>query len=156
MRPLTWSDLFIGDPEDVDVWELLSLWPHVTGQLKPIGASVFGDLYFERADGRVERLDVFDGEIQFVADSVQDFAACMNSQQWQHDNLFTEGVMLLMERGIVRGPGQLFLFTPHPGLAGKFDWDTVKPVSARVLHMIHAQIGPLQGQAANDGSENGQ
>lgn len=55
---LTWFDIFM-DPAAVDLAELLGLWPNtVSGLLLPIGASVFGDIYFQRQSGEIERLDV--------------------------------------------------------------------------------------------------
>lgn len=86
----------------------------VVGRLRPIGASAFGDLFFERPSGEVERLDVLEGGVHPVANSFDDFSSLMNLRDWQESSLLTQGVALLSEREIVRGPGQFYGFAPHP------------------------------------------
>jgi hypothetical protein len=136
---LSWPDIFI-DASALNFPELLAQWPRtISGRLQPIGASAFGDLYFHRPNGNVERLDVLEGGIHFVASSQSEFAALMNSQEWQQSNLLTEGVALLFERGLARGPGQFFAFAPHPSFTGKIDWSRVVPLDAVVWHSICAQ-----------------
>jgi len=67
MLTLTWADLFIEEPL-LDVGRLLRLWPRTVGDvLRPIGMSAFGDIYFERPRGQVERLDVLEGGVHCVA-----------------------------------------------------------------------------------------
>ena len=137
-RP-SWSDIFI-DASALDFAQLLAYWPYtVSGRLQPIGASAFGDLYFQRPNGNVERLDVLEGGTHFIAASREDFHALMNSQEWQESNLLTEGVALLLERGLARGSGQFFGFAPHPSLVGKLDWSRVMPLDSMVWHSICAQ-----------------
>ena len=137
---LTWFDIFM-DPAAVDLAELLGLWPNtVSGLLLPIGASVFGDIYFQRQSGEIERLDVLEGGVHEVAKSHAEFAALMNTASWQEESLLTQGIALLYERGIKRGAGQFYAFVPHPAFAGKIHWDRVMPMDARVWHSICSQI----------------
>src|ERR1700756_1815986 len=119
MTRLSWPDIFTS-AQELNFSELLAYWPRtVTGRLQPIGASAFGDLYFHRPNGNVERLDVLEGGVHVAAKSFTEFQALMNSQQWQESKLLTEGVALLLERGINRGTGQFFAFAPHPSFVGK-------------------------------------
>ena len=75
---LTWADLFT-DARALDMERVVAQWPNtLVGTLRPIGASAFGDLYFERPDGRVERLDVLEGGVHPVAKDATEFAASMN------------------------------------------------------------------------------
>lgn len=139
MSRLSWPDIFTS-AQELNFPELLAYWPStVSGRLQPIGASAFGDLYFQRPNGNVERLDVLEGGVHIVATSPGDFQANMNSQQWQESNLLTEGVALLLERGLKRGAGQFFAFAPHPSFAGKIDWSRVMPLDAKIWHSICAQ-----------------
>ena len=120
--------------------------PHtVYGQLRPIGASAFGDCFFERPSGHVERLDVLEGGIHFVAKDFSEFGSLMNTVSWQESNLLTQGIALLYERGLNRRPNQFFAFAPHPLFVGKIVWDSVMPMDARVWHSICAQF--LDGQS---------
>ena len=64
----------------------------------------------------------------------------MNSVSGQEENLLTQGIALLHERGLRRGEGQFYAFAPHPALVGKIDWKRVMSMDARVWHSIYAQI----------------
>ena len=139
MTQLSWPDIFI-DASNLDFRALLAEWPNtIAGPLSPIGASAFGDLYFQRPNGSVERLDVLEGGVQTVADSFEAFQALMNSPEWQEDNLMTSGIALLHDRSLLRGFGQFYAFAPHPALTGQFDWNRVVPMDAVVWHSICSQ-----------------
>jgi len=140
MNSLTWADIFI-DAALLDFATLLEQWPGlVTGQVRPIGASVFGNLFLERRSGEVEKIDVLEGGLHRVANSFSEFAGLMNSQQWQEQNLLTEGIALLKEKGVTRGVGQFYGFAPHPALVGSIEWSTVMPLDAVVWNSICAQV----------------
>ncbi len=139
MRKITWQDIF-SDASILNFQELLKQWPKtVSGQLRPIGASAFGDLFFQRPNGNVERLDVLEGGTHFVAENHEEFGKLMNSPKWQEANLLTEGVVLLLDKNITRGEGEFFGFTPHPAFTGKIDWAQAIPLDALVWHGICAQ-----------------
>jgi len=140
MKNLTWSDIFV-DPSLLDFGGLLAMWPNtVTGQLRPIGASAFGDCFFERPTGQVEKLDVLEGGVHLVAKDLAEFRALMNTVSWQENNLLTQGVALLHERGLSRLSNQFFALAPHPSFTGKIAWDKVMPMDGNVWHSICAQI----------------
>ena len=139
MTQLCWSEIFI-DASELDFGALLSEWPDVVaGPIGPIGASAFGDLYFQRPDGRVERLDVLEGCVHTVADNFAEFQRMINSPKWQEEHLLTSGIALLLERGMQRGAGQFYGFAPHPALAGQVDWSSVMLLDAPVWHSICSQ-----------------
>lgn len=139
MNSLIWNDLFV-DASLLDFKALLLEWPVlVVGNIRPIGASVFGDLFFERSSGEVMKLDVLEGGVHHVAASFQRFSELMNSHEWQEENLLSQGVALLKAKGVDRGPSQFFGFAPHPSLAGKIDWSRVMPLDAVVWNSICAQ-----------------
>jgi hypothetical protein len=139
MNKLTWDDLFV-DATLLDFHALLSEWSGLkVGQIRPIGASVFGDLFFERRSGEVMKLDVLEGGVNPVAASFQQFGELMNSPEWQEMHLLSQGVVLLKEKGVSRGLGQFFGFAPHPSLVGRIDWARVMPLDAVVWNSICAQ-----------------
>jgi len=122
MTQLSWPDIFT-DASELDFGVLLAEWAKaVSGPLGPIGASAFGDLYFQRPGGSIERLDVLEGGVHSVAHSFEAFQRFMNDPQWQETNLLSSGVALLHERGMYRGPAQFYGFAPHPALTGRIDW----------------------------------
>jgi hypothetical protein len=145
MGTLSWSDIFI-DASQLPFEKLLSCWPGmVGGRLSPIGASAFGDLYFLRPSGEVERLDVLEGGVAVVAQSFGEFQSFMNNPSWQAENLLTFGVSLLVERGLLREPGQFYGFAPHPAFTGAIAWERAMPLDALVWHSICSQA--LNGAA---------
>jgi hypothetical protein len=140
---LSWEEIFLQGPE-IDFRNIVAQWaPLISGSLQPIGLSAFGDFYFLRPDDTVHVLDVLDGVVRQVAESYADFGECMNSKEWQDANLMPEVVWQLQERGVSRGPGQVFGFAPHPALVGKIAPETAMALDAVVWHSICAQLlGP--------------
>lgn len=139
MHALTWDDLFI-DAALLDFSALLLEWPGlVNEEIRPIGAAVFGDLFFERRSGVVEKLDVLEGGVHHVANNFQQFSEFMNTPEWQEQHLLSQGVALLKEKGVHRAPGQFFGFAPHPAITGQIDWSRVMPLDAIVWNSICAQ-----------------
>jgi hypothetical protein len=109
------------------------------GSVRPIGASAFGDLFFERRTGGVEKLDVLEGGLRPVAASFEEFSNLMNSEDWQKAHLLSNGVALLKDKGVSKTQAQFFGFAPHPSFAGKIVWSSVLPLVAIVWHSICAQ-----------------
>lgn len=139
MNSLTWDDLFV-DASLLDFNSLLLEWPdQIAGEIRPIGASAFGDLFFERRSGDVIKLDVLEGGVHLVAPSFQRFGDLMNSPEWQEQHLLSQGIALLKEKGLSRNQGQFFGFAPHPALTGHIDWSRVMPLDAVVWNSICAQ-----------------
>ena len=137
---LSWSDIFLQGPE-IDFGRLLEQWSSlVSGRLQPIGLSAFGDIYFLRPNDTVQVLDVLEGSVHQVAESQKAFSECMNSKDWQDANLMPEVVWQIQQRGVLRGPGQVFGFAPHPSLAGKIAPETAMAMDAAVWHSICAQL----------------
>ena len=148
MNSLTWDDLFV-DVTQLDFRALLEEWPgSIMGEVRPIGASVFGDLFFERRSGEVIKLDVLEGEVHPVANSIQEFSEFMNTLEWQELHLLSQGVALLKERAISRASGQFFAFNPHPAFTGAIDWARAAPLDAVVWNSICARalgVNPTRG-----------
>ena len=146
---ISWEEIFLQGPE-IDFCQLLEQWSGlVSGELQPIGLSAFGDLYFRRPEGAVQVLDVLEGVVREVADTEAAFGSCMNSKEWLDANLMPEVVWQVKERGLVRSPGQVFGFAPHPALVGKIAPETAMVFDAVVWHSICAQVvGPASTNPA--------
>jgi hypothetical protein len=139
MNSLTWNDLFV-DASHLDINAMLLEWPGlIFEEIRPIGASAFGDLFFERTSGEVDKLDVLEGGLHRVADNFQQFSGFMNAPEWQEHHLLSQGVALLKEKGICRDQNQFFGFAPHPSFMGKIDWSKVVILDAVVWNSICAQ-----------------
>ncbi|GGA56185.1 hypothetical protein GCM10011490_02530 [Pseudoclavibacter endophyticus] len=139
MAPLDWDHLFV-DASRLDMERIVEPWNGlVHGPIRPIGMSMFGDVYFDRSDGVVARIDVLEGGVVPVADDRAHFRRLMNTPEWARDALLIEGVALLHQRGIVPGAGECYAFAPHPIFTGSINWDHVMLLSPVVWHSICAQ-----------------
>ncbi|WP_284620787.1 hypothetical protein [Aquabacterium humicola] len=146
---LNWDDIFLQD-QSTDFGRLLEQWqpPLVVGPIQPIGMSAFGDIYFLRQDGSVHVVDVFEGAVRQIAQSQEEFSVLMNSAEWRDANLMPEVIVQLQRRGLVRGPGQVFGFAPHPALAGKIRPEGALVLDAVVWHSICSQLLGSRGTTA--------
>src|SRR5437868_9995919 len=136
MSQLSWTDLFT-DASHLDFERLLGLWPKtVSGSVVPIGASAFGDLFFQRPLGNVEKLDVLVGGVHYAASSFDEFKSLMNSRYWRDVNLLTGGVRLAQSKGLPRKQSQLFGFAAHPSFSGKMDWALAMPMDVVDWHAV--------------------
>jgi hypothetical protein len=133
-------DLFSQHPDN-DFERLLALWPRsVSGPLLPIGMSAFGDVYWERRTGEIQRLDILEGGVQGIAANMDEFKQLMNSQQWQEDNLLSHVVALLTNRGLRPGGTQCYALVPHPVFSGRIDFDRAMVIDVYPWHVICSQL----------------
>lgn len=139
MSQLSWADLFT-DASHLNFERLLGLWPKtVSGSMVPIGASAFGDLFFQRPLGNVEKLDVLVGGVHHAASSFDEFKCLMNSRYWREVNLLTGGVRLAQSKGLPRKKSQFFGFAAHPSLLGRMNWALAMPMDAVDWHAVCAK-----------------
>jgi hypothetical protein len=139
MSQLSWTDVFT-DASHLDFRRLLGLWPKtVSGSVVPIGASAFGDLFFQRPHGSVEKLDVLVGGVHYAASSFDEFRSLMNSRYWRDVNLLTGGVRLAQSKGLARKQSQFFGFTAHPSFSGRMNWALAMPMDAVDWHAVCAK-----------------
>ncbi|MDM0106075.1 hypothetical protein QTH97_14115 [Variovorax sp. J22R24] len=139
MNRHTATALFV-HASDLDVVSLLALWPKsITGKVIPLGASAFGDLFFQRPEGGVEKLDVLRGGVHYAASSLEEFKLLMNSRYWRDANLMSHGIHLAAKRGIARKRGHFFGFGKHPSHSGRIDWTSLMSLEATAWHAICAK-----------------
>lgn len=139
MAELDWDHLFV-DAARLDIRRIIEPWfDLVKGPIRPIGMSMFGDVYFDRGDDVVSRIDVLEGGVVPVARSFDEFTRLMNTPDWSRDALLVDGVALLHDRGIVPQPGECYGFAPHPTFTGAINWDHAMVLSPAIWHSICAQ-----------------
>jgi len=139
MKKLSSSGLFV-DTSHVDFKLLVSMWPRsLAGDVVPVGASVLGDLFFQRPEGNIEKLDVLAGGVHHAASSLDEFELLMNSRYWRDVNLMGHRVSAAAGTGLRRKRGEFFGFVKHPSRSGRIDWASLTCLEAGLWHAICAK-----------------
>src|SRR6185436_1385239 len=154
MTRLSWNELFSQD-SSLDFARIFGSWPDAFGKVMPIGMSVFGDVFYAKPDESVWRLDSFTGESRQVAASQDEFSRFMNSEPWQIENLRTELVLSARDKGLKRGPAQVFAPVPPPTLSGGRVPSEFVVMDAVVWHHISSQTIHGAANAPRDPSGDG-
>ncbi|MDJ0909087.1 MAG: DUF1851 domain-containing protein [Woeseiaceae bacterium] len=127
-------------PSNEDVERALGYWPSLSGPLKPHVVSAFGDIFFQRTDGSIHRLDPLEGSVSVAASSIDQFNELLDDKDWLEANLMPDFLSVAAERGVTREPHQVFAFAPHPAFTGQLRIDQLKPMDLPVWHMISSQL----------------
>ena len=132
---LSSEDLFIDlDEETAD--GLLEDWRWLvgSGEAQVFHVTVFGDLFLQKEDGRIYRLDTGRAFFEEVAEDTDGWAeqASVHGPRWFHLPVFLE----LRSLGMPLGDGQVYSWRQPMFLGGTEDVNNVDLVSA-VVHVCH-------------------
>jgi hypothetical protein len=128
---------------------LLRDWQWLIGQQKqPILLAAIGDAYLQDTqDGTVHLLDVGAGELEQVAESVDEFRALLGDRQFVTDSFVPGTIVELRGAGKTLGYGQIYSYKHPPVLGGSYSTDNLEPTDIQVhfsvLGQIHAQVKDL-------------
>lgn len=129
---------------DIDTGAMLEFWRWLVPEShRPVFATALGDLFLTDPDGRVLWLDMGDGQLQVVADSLGDFEQAAidpdNNSMWFGAALIDD----LRSDGKVLGPGECYCYLQLPMLGGAYE-----PANFRVHDVItHFRVwGPIHEQ----------
>jgi hypothetical protein len=143
---LTWDDLLIQNISQADAKEWLGYWSGwISGAVAPIFMSKFGDWFLRSQDGSTVELSVIEGTVQKIASTPGEFAASVNSKEWQETHLLSKHILDLHSRGIVPAARQCYGLAPHPTFLGKIDIDRATLMDIGVWQHICAQTFPKRG-----------
>ena len=141
MRKLTWDDLLVSEVRDADALAWLEPWSClVHGPVSVVFLSKFGDWFLRRPDGSTDELSILEGTFSKIAESPEEFAALVNSTEWQEEHLLSYHVYLLHERGLIPGPGECYALAPPPLLSGKIDIEHASVMSMGLWQSICVQV----------------
>jgi len=139
---LTWDDLLI---QDISPEELAGLneWSRVfTGRYQFVCMSKFGVWFLRRPDGSTDELCPIGGTVTRMASTPEEFASCMNRQDWQERHLQSFFVLKLHERGLIPKKGECYGFAPHPVFSGRIDLNQALVTNLRIWQSMCAQLFP--------------
>ena len=139
---LTWDDLLIQDVSPEELAGLNEGSRLLKGLYQFVCMSKFGAWFLRRPDGSTDELCPIDGTIERIAVTPEEFAACMNRQEWQEAHLQSYFVLKLHERGLIPKKGECYGFVPHPVFLGRIDLDRAVITNLRVWQSMCAQLFP--------------
>lgn len=140
MKNITWDDL-VFNPKEYDIQEVYSDWTWLlNGQIKPLMISQFGDMFFQRKDGKVCFLDMMEGEIVDICPSEESFIEFINQKENIEDYLFSDLIFSLKNSGKIPNKDECFIFTIPPVLGGQISVDNVSIMSFKVVVSLAGQL----------------
>jgi hypothetical protein len=146
---LTKSDFFISNNslEFLKAYESFSWLEKDISQKNGLQITAFGDLIFRNANGSVSMLDLIEGSIVDIADSVYDFQNKISTKTFQEEMLLSNLILSLKEKNILRNEHQVYAFKVPMILGGKAQTENVHLMDLKVwIHIIgqiHQQVKSL-------------
>ena len=126
-----------------DITTLYSDWDWLIDQkylAQPWLMSNFGDLFFKSSDGSIHFLDTLEGVITPFAESEQNAKEKLAETATQRRFLTSETVDLLRERDLILKNDELYIYVPHPIVAGAVRIDSVQIMSMNVVISLGGQL----------------
>lgn len=129
------------DPKQIP--ELYSDWNWLIDSKflnKPLLMSCFGDLFFEGPEGNIHFVDTLEGTITQFADNENDARNKLAEPAVQKRFLTSETVELLEEKGLSLKQDELYIYVPHPIIAGAVVIDSIQIMSMKVALSLGGQL----------------
>lgn len=114
-------------------------WLLAERQIRPIAASLFGDVFFQADDG-VWFLDSLEGTLTLQWATAQELQAALNTPEGQDQYLLGGIVQAAAAKGVVPGPDQVLIFSVHPALGGPISAENVETMDYVVASSICGQL----------------
>jgi hypothetical protein len=137
---ITWNELTVNfEKHGAD--DLLSDWRWLLGDsMQLLIVSALGDMFLADAEGHVHWLDTGSGQLEQVADSIEEFKRLMqqreNADQWFVPQLVGD----LIARGLRLAPGQCYSYKKPPVLGGEIEPGNFEATDLSVHFSILGQI----------------
>lgn len=117
---ITWKDLSI-DFSNTDSNKLIVDWIWLIGNdKKPIMISSIGDMFLQDNNGKVYWLNVGEGLLDFVSNSLDDFKLKLKDDSQVDEWFMIELVKALKESGLELTKGKLYGFKKLPVIGGEY------------------------------------
>jgi hypothetical protein len=114
-------------------------WLLADRPLRPIAASIFGDVFLQAADG-VWYLDSLEGTLSLEWPDARTLQAALNTPEGQDKYLLGGIAIAAQQKGIIPGPQQVLIFSVPPALGGKISSDNVEAMDFVVAASINGQL----------------
>ncbi|MEV5967315.1 hypothetical protein AB0L70_36440 [Kribbella sp. NPDC051952] len=119
----------------------LADWAWLIGDrdLRPIAASMFGDVFLQGPDG-VWFLDSLEGTLTLEWPDAEALQGALNTPEGQDQYLLGGIAIGAQQRGVVPGPSQVLMFSVHPALGGEITSGNVEAMDYVVASSICGQL----------------
>jgi len=119
----------------------LADWTWLIGDrdLRPIAASMFGDVFLDGDDG-VWFLDSLEGTLTLEWPDASALQAALNTAEGQDQYLLGGLAIGATERGVIPGPDQILMFSVPPTLGGSMSPDNIEAMDYVVASSICGQL----------------
>ncbi len=129
-------DLLIQDRAPGELRSWLEPWRwRLAGRVVPLFLNRLGCWFLARPTGDIHMLDVFFGQVEPVAGSVEELQRALNDPAWREVYLFSEFVSRLHRVGKVAAGISCYALAPHPAAGGPDPWGELPLDTAAVMLM---------------------
>jgi hypothetical protein len=144
---ITWNELIV-DFQKHEQDDLLRDWRWLLGDsMRLLLVSAIGDMYLADSASRVFWLDAGSGQLQKIAESIDQFQQLRQQPQNANTWFIPKLIGDLITRGIRLAPGQCYSYKKPPVLGGEFEPSNFQPtdlsVHFSILGQIHKQVKDL-------------
>jgi hypothetical protein len=144
LRNITWDDLTINNGL-ADCKVIYADWNWLlTGIIRPLMISKFGDMFFQRQNGCIYFLDTLEGTVSDICDSEDEFEVYINQVENIEKYLLSDFVYELVNSNQIPNESECYSFLVPPVLGGKIGIDNISimnlAVSMSLLGQLHRQV----------------
>ena len=122
-------------------YSLTEDWLWLVGKDKrPILISAIGDLFLEDESKKIYWLDTGAGNLELIADNIQDFQEKLQNNELANEWLLINLVINLKESGKILDEGQIYTYKILPVLGGEYTVDNFEPTDIEVHFSVTGQL----------------
>lgn len=129
------------DFDGLDTDSLLADWRWlVPMELCPVQMTKFGDWFFRGPAGQVYMLDLIEGELSQVADTIEEFNELIDEDEKRSEWYLDGFVFRCHEEGLHLSPQQCYGWKIHPLIGGKFEFENIQMFDLLVYQTLMGQL----------------
>ncbi len=127
--------------EGLDLDSLLLEWRWLVPQsYQPIQMNKFGWWFFTDESNQVFLLDLIEGQLQHISNSIHEFNSKKDTPE-AHSDWYQDGfIFRCYSEGLHLQPSQCYIWKIAPILGGKFEFENISVMSLLVCQSISGQL----------------
>ena len=127
--------------DGLDLNNLLREWQWILPEtFKPIQLTKFGDWFFTDSAGQVFLLDLVEGNLVQVAESIAEYNTLKDNRD-KKSEWFLDGFVFRCDKEALHlRPGECYGWRIHPVIGGKFEFENIQIFSLEVYQSLMGQL----------------